>query len=547
MRGTLAALMLALLLPLPALAGQVTVKPGETLSEIADRYGISLSRLMSLNGLQRANHVQAGTTLRVPGSSSGSHSTASGATGRGGGGTVTVQRGQTLSEIAQQQGISLSTLMRINGISDADEVVAGQQLRLSGRSATGSGASTANSRTSAARGGASVTVQRGQTLSEIAEQQGISLSTLMRINGISDADQVVAGQQLRLPGRAAAGSGGSSAAASYPRNASVHVVRPGESLSGIANGYDLPLSRLVALNAIADPDHVEPGTRLKLQGTPAPRPAATQTSRPATAGKGSDKPASVARTTTAAPEKARATTTGGATASHPHSQATATASTTARATTASTVTASAGQSSTTGHTSHPGQHPQTAAISPAVQAQLASSSAPSMAAATAAASATPSVSSQAKAIGTSSTASTSAAITATASGAAASTAATATRLTSSRPATPSIATAGASSMVPTATRATVRSKATTSPTVATARADWRTYGPVQVNWTAWQPMGGSMVAPSLNAKGQTYYTAINCGARKLNATTVSGEWQAWSDPSAEYEMQLVTDYCRSRS
>ena len=56
-----------------------------------------------------------------------------------------------------------------------------------------------------------------------------------------------------------------------------------------------------------------------------------------------------------------------------------------------------------------------------------------------------------------------------------------------------------------------------------------------------------MVAPSLNAKGQTFYTAINCGARKLNATTVSGEWQAWSDPSAEFEQQLVTDYCRSRS
>ena len=74
MRGSLAALMLALLLPLPALAGQVTVKPGETLSEIADRYGISVNRLMTLNGLKKANHVESGMVLQVPGSGGGARS-----------------------------------------------------------------------------------------------------------------------------------------------------------------------------------------------------------------------------------------------------------------------------------------------------------------------------------------------------------------------------------------------------------------------------------------------------------------------------------------
>jgi hypothetical protein len=80
-----------------------------------------------------------------------------------------------------------------------------------------------------------------------------------------------------------------------------------------------------------------------------------------------------------------------------------------------------------------------------------------------------------------------------------------------------------------------------------ASPDWRTYGPMQVNWAAWQPMGGSMVAPTLNGQGQTLYVAINCGARKLNATTASGEWQAWSDPSVEHEQQLVSDYCKNRN
>ena len=65
MRRSLAALALALVLPLPALAGTITVKPGETLSEIADRLGISMKRLMELNPHSFRRIV--GTLLEVNG------------------------------------------------------------------------------------------------------------------------------------------------------------------------------------------------------------------------------------------------------------------------------------------------------------------------------------------------------------------------------------------------------------------------------------------------------------------------------------------------
>ena len=63
MRRYLAALVFALLLPFPALAGQVTVQPGETLSEIADRHGVSLSKLMQLNGISTADHIEVGQEI----------------------------------------------------------------------------------------------------------------------------------------------------------------------------------------------------------------------------------------------------------------------------------------------------------------------------------------------------------------------------------------------------------------------------------------------------------------------------------------------------
>ncbi len=80
-----------------------------------------------------------------------------------------------------------------------------------------------------------------------------------------------------------------------------------------------------------------------------------------------------------------------------------------------------------------------------------------------------------------------------------------------------------------------------------AKASWRSYGPLQVEWSNWQPMGdGSLVAPTLNASGQAFYLAVNCGARKLNATTPAGQWKTWEDPKADFERKLVTDLCKSR-
>ncbi|MBM4299835.1 MAG: LysM peptidoglycan-binding domain-containing protein, partial [Deltaproteobacteria bacterium] len=42
------------------------VKPGETLSKIAARYGASVQRILQANGLRHANLVRIGSTLVIP-------------------------------------------------------------------------------------------------------------------------------------------------------------------------------------------------------------------------------------------------------------------------------------------------------------------------------------------------------------------------------------------------------------------------------------------------------------------------------------------------
>lgn len=87
----------------------------------------------------------------------------------------------------------------------------------------------------------------------------------------------------------------------------------------------------------------------------------------------------------------------------------------------------------------------------------------------------------------------------------------------------------------------------TSEQVIAKSADWRTYGPLQVDWANWQTMGGSEVAPTLNAQGQALYLAINCSAGKLNATGADGNWKQWSGPKSSFEKDLLKDRCKAKA
>ena len=77
----------------------------------------------------------------------------------------------------------------------------------------------------------------------------------------------------------------------------------------------------------------------------------------------------------------------------------------------------------------------------------------------------------------------------------------------------------------------------------TATADWRYFGPLQVDWSNWRTMAGSLVAPTLNKQKQPLYVAVNCGARKLNITGSGGTWKTWESPSESFERDLVKAAC----
>lgn len=97
------------------------VKSGDTLSGIANKYGMSTSQLASLNGISNPNYIYVGQTLKVKGNVSNTNVVTSSK-------NCTVQPGDTLSSIANILGVSANYLAQKNGISNPNMIYVGQLL-----------------------------------------------------------------------------------------------------------------------------------------------------------------------------------------------------------------------------------------------------------------------------------------------------------------------------------------------------------------------------------------------------------------------------------
>jgi membrane-bound lytic murein transglycosylase D len=101
-----------------------------------------------------------------------------------------VRRGESLWTIARRHGLNVNTLATMNGMHPGDTLRAGQRIRLS--AGTGSGT------THSARRRVVYTVRDGDTMAEIARLFQCSVPQLLAWNGLSAHSRIHAGQTLRI-------------------------------------------------------------------------------------------------------------------------------------------------------------------------------------------------------------------------------------------------------------------------------------------------------------------------------------------------------------
>ena len=250
--------------------GTHVVRRGDTLSQIARRYGTTVSALTAANRLSRRSIIHPGHVLTVPvPKGTATRIMAEEAryrprtiVDRGAYRVYVVRRGDTLGAIATSQGLSLSELRQLNGMSSrASRIYPGQDIivghRNSSASSPGPSSSSASSRPSSSGRGVYV-VRSGDTLGNIAEAHGMGLSELRRLNDMSRRQsRIYAGQELLVRGPVA-----SSSSSGSPQKMTYRV-RRGDTLSKIARRFGVSINELRRWNDL-DRDLIVAGSSLTI-------------------------------------------------------------------------------------------------------------------------------------------------------------------------------------------------------------------------------------------------------------------------------------------
>lgn len=110
-------------------------------------------------------------------------------------------------------------------------------------------------------------VRRGETLSGIAAQWGVSVWVVSNANGIGNPNRIYAGQWLCIPraGHPDHPSGPADHGNVYPDHGNAYTVHYGDTLSAIAGRFGTTVRRLVQINHIGNPNHIYAGQVLHVR------------------------------------------------------------------------------------------------------------------------------------------------------------------------------------------------------------------------------------------------------------------------------------------
>jgi len=247
------------------------IRKGDTISEIAERYGVSTNNIRQWNNL-RNNQIYSGKTIKIydnGGSSvSGSSSSLVSSSNNNDPSQYSVRRGDTISQIAERNGVSTTNLKNWNNLT-SNKIKVGQKLIIySGRNNNQSVAK--NDRNIDTQNNISqkdnvVThvVKKGDTLGQIAENYNVSAQDIRNWNNISGS-KIIPGNKLVIYKKDNNNlSQNSTKSDNNNGDSKVHKVRDGESLWIIAKNYNVKVSDIIQWNELQD-DRITVGLNLKI-------------------------------------------------------------------------------------------------------------------------------------------------------------------------------------------------------------------------------------------------------------------------------------------
>lgn len=244
------------------------VKAGDTVSQIAKRFGLSIGKIARLNNLGPKSLIRVGQLLKLSGSTDSNPSLES----------YRVKPGDTLSKIASKHGLTLSELTALNRISSATIIYPGQVLRV---------AKVLPATNPTPGNPDSYQVKAGDTLESIATQFSLKVADLVSFNSLTRNSIIYVGQVLHLKSTAPKPAS-ETTTPKPPAQASTlsdevsdmdpmrptgactihgfHTVKAGETVSRIAAIYGVSTQSVLSSNNLTWSSTIYVGTQLAIPG-----------------------------------------------------------------------------------------------------------------------------------------------------------------------------------------------------------------------------------------------------------------------------------------
>jgi LysM repeat protein len=211
-----------------------TVKPGDTLYGISNQFGVTVTELAELNGIQGSN-LPVGTVLKIPNKSGVNPNNMF---------MYTVENGDTLYSIARKYNTTVNDIINLNYLK-SNNLSVGQVIRIPETYFKQDEMSMPNY--------ISYTVKPGDTLYSIASNNGVSVDTIISDNVLPN-NSLSVGQILRL--RVTNGEVLECFGPDFDIQLDVvpsatYVVKAGDNLYNIAKQYNTSVSEISNLNNLS--------------------------------------------------------------------------------------------------------------------------------------------------------------------------------------------------------------------------------------------------------------------------------------------------------
>ncbi|NYD65936.1 LysM peptidoglycan-binding domain-containing protein [Agromyces atrinae] len=170
---------------------EYTVQSGDTISGVAERFGLPTASVLARNGLSWSSLIFPGQVLALVDAAAARPAPAEIR-------RHTVADGETISGIAASYGLSTSDVLSANGLGPQSLIFAGQSIVLPDSASPVPAAAVAPAPPAAAP--TTHTVVAGDTISGIAERLGTSIQAVLDANGLDWSSVIHPGDVISLPG-----------------------------------------------------------------------------------------------------------------------------------------------------------------------------------------------------------------------------------------------------------------------------------------------------------------------------------------------------------